>query len=179
MKNQSQQKLRKLHLGCGDKYLPEYINIDARKGENVDLVCDITRLPFEEDSVDEIYMCHSLEHIEMNKISWYIEYLYKLLKRGGEMYISVPNFEALSSMYLAKKCRLLDIIRAVHGGQEYPGNLHYISFDQDLLTKVLLNAKFRRVELYKPEAYLPRNYSDTSTYRINNIKISLNMKAIK
>ena len=114
-------KITETSSGVWRQVPPKYINIDARKGENVDLVCDITRLPFEEDSVDEIYMCHSLEHIEMNKISWYIEYLYKLLKRGGEMYISVPNFEALSSMYLAKKCRLLDIIRAVHGSQEYPG----------------------------------------------------------
>lgn len=50
----------KLHLGCGDKILKDFINIDIRESEGVDMVLDITKLDtIENNSVDLIYcsMC--------------------------------------------------------------------------------------------------------------------------
>lgn len=179
MRTTTQQKSTKLHLGCGNKYLPGFINVDARDGKNVDLVCDIKDLPFNEESIDEIYMCHSLEHIPMHEVFPYLEYLNRLLKPAKCIYISVPNFQTLSSMYLAGKCNLSNIVRAIHGGQEYPGNLHYISFDKPMLTQMLRGARFQKVETFDPYTYLPKNYSDTSTYKINDISISLNLIATK
>ena len=169
----------KLHLGCGEKYLPEYINIDARSEGKLDIRCDIRNLPFENNQVDEIYMCHALEHIKMHENQEYLNYLHRLLKIGGKIYISVPDFEIMASMYLARKCKLINIVRAIHGGQEYEGNLHYISFDDEMLSTMLKNAGFINKKKYDPTTYLPKNYEDTSTYKINGIAISLNVTAEK
>ena len=53
----------KLHLGCGDKYLEGFIHCDIRKYEHIDYVINLNDLStFKDNSVDEIYACHVLEH---------------------------------------------------------------------------------------------------------------------
>ena len=47
-------------------------------------------------------MCHSLEHIRLHQVAGYLKYLNRLLKPNSYIYISVPDFETLSSMYLAQ-----------------------------------------------------------------------------
>ena len=59
----------KLHLGCGPKYLPGYIHIDIQKYPHIDKVLDISDLKdIEDDSIDEIYSCHVLEHFPRHKV---------------------------------------------------------------------------------------------------------------
>ena len=56
----------KLHLGCGKLKLPDFINIDIEH-ENADMKLDINNLSmFNNNTVDEIYNCHVLEHIKRN-----------------------------------------------------------------------------------------------------------------
>jgi predicted SAM-dependent methyltransferase len=58
--------LKKLNLGCGDKILPGYVNVDvaaSRCGLKPDVLCDLHRLtPFEDNTVDEILSVHVVEH---------------------------------------------------------------------------------------------------------------------
>ncbi len=54
---------KKLHIGCGDRYIPGFIHADIRKLPHVDHVSSAGRLGFCEDSsADLIYACHVLEH---------------------------------------------------------------------------------------------------------------------
>ena len=57
----------KLHLGCGKTILPNWVNIDCFPAEGVtvfDLArCRENKLPFPDDSVDEIFASHLIEHI--------------------------------------------------------------------------------------------------------------------
>src|SRR6478735_424319 len=58
----------KLHLGCGKTILKEWINLDIMKGQGVDIVADLekcseTPLPFEDNSIDEFFASHLIEHI--------------------------------------------------------------------------------------------------------------------
>lgn len=56
----------KLNLGCGTKKLEGYINIDKAASVHPDKVIDLElgHLPFKDNSVDEIYAEHTLEHIK-------------------------------------------------------------------------------------------------------------------
>jgi len=166
-----------LHLGCGSTYLPGYTNVDSRPGLNVDLVCDFLSLPFPELSVNTIYMCHSLEHIPMHSVLPFLSSCRRILKEAGCLYVSVPDFTVLSSLYLSNRTPLSMIVRAIHGGQEYPGNIHYISFDQAFLTDILLQAGFTAIAPYVPSEFLPAGFEDTSTYEIAGKAISLNLRA--
>jgi len=56
----------KLNLGCGDKILQGYINVDAvseRAGNKPDVICDVRKLDKIYDNyADEIMAVHVVEH---------------------------------------------------------------------------------------------------------------------
>jgi predicted SAM-dependent methyltransferase len=168
-----------VHLGCGEKRLPGFINVDARESNCTDLVCDITALPFGDCSVDIFYMCHSLEHIPMHGVQAMLRKLHGMLKPNGKIYISVPDFAILSSLYLSGRVPLSAVVRAIHGGQEYPGNIHYMSYDIELLSAIISSSGFSGIKRYAPSDFLPDGFSDTSTYEIGGKAISLNICASK
>jgi predicted SAM-dependent methyltransferase len=168
-----------IHLGCGEKRLPGFVNVDARESAYTDLVCDINNLPFEDNSVDLFYMCHSLEHIPIYGVQPLLKKLHSMLRPSGLIYISVPDFAILSSLYLSNRVPLASIVRAIHGGQEYPGNTHYMSYDRQLLQAILQGSGFSEIRHYNPEDFLPNGFSDTSTYEIGGKRISLNICAAK
>jgi predicted SAM-dependent methyltransferase len=62
------QKPIKLHLGCQEKYLEGYVNIDLPQSEHtvrkakVDVYADVRTLSYPVGSVDEVRSHHLLEH---------------------------------------------------------------------------------------------------------------------
>jgi SAM-dependent methyltransferase len=64
------------------------INIDLYDYPNVDLVCDISQLPFKNNSIDLIISIAVLEHVPDPKII--VEEIARVLKPGGKIYIYIP-----------------------------------------------------------------------------------------
>jgi predicted SAM-dependent methyltransferase len=60
----------KLHLGCGKVILPGFVNIDIRADIDSRIVKEniFTLDSIKDNSVDLIYACHLLEHIDRHKI---------------------------------------------------------------------------------------------------------------
>ena len=82
----------KLNLGCGDKKLSGYTNID-RVGE-ADLTCDLEVFPwpFADQSVDEVLAEHFLEHVSDYEKT--IGEIHRILKPGGLFHFKVPHFRS-------------------------------------------------------------------------------------
>lgn len=81
---------RGIDMGCGRAKIGTF-GLDAAALPDVDLVCDMARVPLPDSSQDYILACHSLEHHPDTTLvlgEWY-----RLLKRGGVLAISVPNGE--------------------------------------------------------------------------------------
>lgn len=78
-----------LNLGAGPTSVREdVINIDFYPFENVDLIADISDLPFTSNSIDAIICEHVLEHVPSpDKI---VSEMYRVLKPGGLVYIVIP-----------------------------------------------------------------------------------------
>lgn len=82
-----------LNLGCGLKKAlgPEWINVDAYASCDPDLVWDLNKTPFpwKTNSIDHIYMSHSLEHVK----EWWpcFTECARILKPGALMEIRVPD----------------------------------------------------------------------------------------
>ena len=85
----------KLNLGCGDKILLGYINVDvveSRKGNKPDLLCDITKLDkFADNSVDEILTVHVIEHFYYWLLPPVLAEWKRVLRPGGVMITETPN----------------------------------------------------------------------------------------
>ena len=59
----------KLHLGCGNIFIPGFIHIDQNDFEHIDHVNNISDLSmFSEYSVDLIYACHVLEYFHRDDV---------------------------------------------------------------------------------------------------------------
>ena len=83
----------KLHLGCGNDKKEGYLNCDLSKEINPDMVVDLEqKLPFEDDSVEEILANHVLEHIT-NFVPLMHE-IHRVCKSGARIKIKVPFYSA-------------------------------------------------------------------------------------
>lgn len=85
----------RLNLGCGDKILPSYINVDVvenRLDMRPDVLCDLHKLSiFENDYADEILSVHVVEHFWRWEVGKILEEWVRVLKPGGKMILECPN----------------------------------------------------------------------------------------
>jgi SAM-dependent methyltransferase len=81
----------KLNIGCGYDKLDGYINIDISKDVNPDKVVNIEKgLPFNTNSVDEIYSCHCLEHIRPEKWRYVLKEIARVCKNNTIITLDLP-----------------------------------------------------------------------------------------
>lgn len=87
--------LVKLNIGCGDKILEGYTNIDvveSRGDKKVDVICDIAKLDkFEDSCADEVLSVHVIEHFYYWEIEDVVKNWLRVLKKGGSLIIETPN----------------------------------------------------------------------------------------
>ena len=84
----------KLNLGCGQSKKKGYINIDSSKQVNPDKVIDLekAKLPFKDNSVDEIIAEHVLEHI--NNFIPLVHEMYRVCKNNSMIKIKTPFYSS-------------------------------------------------------------------------------------
>lgn len=81
----------KLHLGCGRKILPGFVNVDIVEAPGVDLVCDVSQgIPFVDDVFDEIRAVDFLEHIPTARVIHVMNEIHRVLAPGGVLRAHVP-----------------------------------------------------------------------------------------
>jgi len=85
----------KLNLGCGNKLLKGYINLDKFNYYKCDIIHDLEKFPypFKNDSVNEILLSHVLEHIGQQPDTFIniIKELYRICSNNALIIISVPH----------------------------------------------------------------------------------------
>ena len=81
----------KLNLGCGHDKLEGYINCDISPMVKPDMLLDLeNKLPFDDNSVDEILTSHVLEHI--NNFVQLMQEIYRVSKPGTLIKIKAPFY---------------------------------------------------------------------------------------
>lgn len=128
----------KLHLGCGERYLEGYINIDYPPEEHTvqsknvaDVQCDLRKLHYEKGTVEEIRLHHVFEHfsrpVACALITKWSEWLY----RGGRLHIEVPDFDRtcmhIFNPFTGDKARKIGL-RHLFGSQEADWAVHYVGY---------------------------------------------------
>lgn len=181
----------KLNLGCGNRKIHGFINVDAREEVQPDVIYNVAKIHEKFQGVDLIYASQVLEHFPtkpfpFQPVTWK-ELLInwnKALKNGGILRLSVPDLRAACEYYLLTND--FDSVQAAfYGGQKYDFDFHYHGWTFDTLSKELKSIGFKDVRKYNwqdtehfylddySQAYLP--HMD----KVNGKLMSLNVEAIK
>ena len=92
-----------VNLGCGNRYHPEWINIDIIPYSPSIVVHDISQgIPLSNESCDVVYHSHLVEHIRRQDISFFMRECRRVLKPGGILRVVTPDLERICRIYLQK-----------------------------------------------------------------------------
>ncbi|MEO8714365.1 MAG: methyltransferase domain-containing protein [Acetobacteraceae bacterium] len=92
----------RLHLGCGERPLPGWVNIDrVARAPGVVTDIDLTALPYADGSVQEILAEHVLEHLSFAEETRAWPEMVRVLRPGGRLILEVPDFEWVCATFLA------------------------------------------------------------------------------
>lgn len=197
-----------LHLGCGDRLLKptkekNWINCDILPPEGTTYttdvivgkpfdvdgcefrVMDVTALTFEENTIDEIYASHVLDHLSRKReVDRALSEWYRVLKPGGILRVAVSDFEKVVTMY-NEGLALERLLGHIVGGHKTDFDKHGIVFDFKLLRQYLEKYGFHDVSRYDWRSFLPEGFDDLSRCMIPGFDfnegycMSLNVQATK
>jgi len=181
----------KAHLGCWNRVIPGFINVDLCDLPHIDYKSSIDKLPFfANESVDLIYCSHALEYFDRDQALIALKEWWRVLSPGGVLRLAVPNFEALIQVYDITK-DLSKIIGPMYGKMNVStqkGNntlYHRTIYDERSLKNLLIECGFTNPTIWNwrytehahiddhSQAYYPHMQKN------DGLLVSLNMQAIK
>lgn len=95
----SSDRINKLNLCCGADYREGWVNADIESNKEKDVALNLEELPlpFEDNTFDYIFSCHTLEHVRGDLVLLMTE-LWRILKPNAILEIRVPHFSHYSSL---------------------------------------------------------------------------------
>jgi predicted SAM-dependent methyltransferase len=173
-----------LHLGCGSVAHPKFVNIDLLPAPHVHYVRSIDDLsPFKDSTVSLIHASHCLEHFPHGKVSDVLKEWCRVLKKGGILRLSVPNFDVLLDIYNENGKDIDLIMSMLMGYQNYKYNYHKIVFTNASLSSLLRDVGFKEIREWQPGSCELTSFDDWSARKVTicgkDYSISLNIEAVK
>lgn len=162
---------RRLHLGCGRRRVPGFLNVDVA-GSELDLDLGAGALPFADGVFDVVVSQQVIEHLELeSELLPLLHDLVRVLSPGGEAFLACPDMESICRSYLSdggaalladRKKRWPEFdLRGLPASQMvnvlfHQAGEHVNLFDFALLSHVLREAGFARVERIRESDLLAR-----------------------
>ncbi len=182
----------KLHIGCGKRYLKGYIHIDPADLPHIDYKTKADLLPMiASDSVEIIYASHILEYYDRNEAVTVLCEWRRVLKIGGTLRLSVPDFSKLITLYNITS-DLSKIIGPLYGRWEIPGSgtliYHKTTYDFDSLKALLEENGFYNIKIWDWKEVFSGDNKGFDDYsqayyphmdKENGLLISLNIEGTK
>ncbi|MGD8327785.1 MAG: methyltransferase domain-containing protein [Acidobacteriota bacterium] len=158
MRIRGQQQPLRLHIGCGDKHLEGWVNIDSKPLPGVDVVADVTDgLDF--DAVQAVFAEHFLEHLALPDALRFLQAVHRILAADGWLRLSTPNLDWVWETHYRLDPQLSEEDRrlmAVHTNRAFRGWGHRFLWNRELIREALRACGFDDVrECRYGESELP------------------------
>ena len=177
----------KVNMGCGWRnFGRDWIHIDGGDYAHLDYK-SLEYLEFEDNTVDLIYASHVIEYFDRYEVEDLLREWRRALKTSGVLRLAVPNFEALSALYVNKAIPLEKALGPLYGRMPMEDSIiyHKTTYDFESLRTVLENCGFSNVVKYNWRETDHAQFDDHSQAYIphmdkeNGVCISLNVECIK
>ena len=159
---------KRLHLGCGNIRLSGFCNVDILVTPAVDVVSDISKLDnFANNSIEQIYACHVLEHFSHDEAVKVLRRWYDVLAPNGELRISVPDIDRIVKIYHDNWEHFQTPgnspwIGLLYGGQGDPYDFHKTGFNFCWIRHLLEDIGYINVSEYQHEPHFIPGAVDAS-----------------
>lgn len=161
----------KLNLGCGYEYKDGWVNIDLNKSVRTDICCDFINLKnhFTADSVELIYMIHSISYLNLWEANTFFLDSYKILSKGGVLEMEFPDIEKCAKL-LIDADNFENFTEAVRGVFAFDLDQiqnresfrpYSFGWSGKYMKEVLQNIGFAKVEILEPLTHGRRSSRDT------------------
>ncbi len=145
----------RLHLGCGQTYFHQYVNIDYPLSEHTsqtravaDAFADVSLLKFPTHSIDEIRSHHFFEHFDRPTALALLRKWHQWLKVGGKLVIETPDLQKCISILANDAYSYRDkqiTLRHVFGSHEASWAYHYDGWYKEKYERILAQLGFHMV----------------------------------
>jgi predicted SAM-dependent methyltransferase len=156
------QRGLKLHLGCGSRVTPGWVNVDSYEQPGLDLRWDLRdALPVDAGAADLVYSEHVLEHLDFDDARALIRDIFRVLSPGGRLRLGVPDAELYLQAYvrgddhffrgarnIGNPVAPLDTPMKVINQMFRMGGAHRFAWDFETLARELTSVGFRDTRRY-------------------------------
>jgi predicted SAM-dependent methyltransferase len=146
----------RLNVGCGQHPLLYWTNLDADPACPADIHQAVPPLPFTNESLEEIYAGHFLEHLDPSTARVFLQECHRVLVPDGKLGIVVPDTFEVARRYVLgmpdrveypagvwRSVRDLDAVCALFLYSTVQDSPHRWSYDRDTLMRLLVSCGFR------------------------------------
>jgi predicted SAM-dependent methyltransferase len=153
--NSTEKSGCKINLGCWKFKIPDWINIDIDPNFG-DITADVRKLPFDDDTVDEIYAGHLLEHFAPGEHAALLNEWKRVLTKDGKLTVTVPDIRKSLDLVMQGKMTLELLADAVYGRHDRPEQVHKCAFDSEV-AQAILKTYFRDITVLERTSLAPFN----------------------
>lgn len=120
-----------LNLGCGTSIIAGATNVDKDESIKADLHFDIKgSFPLEDASYDEIYLFHTIEHVEKQYHARIFSEIRRVMKDTGTLIVTFPEFSKIIENWRINKNNERQFWEmTIFGRQMYPSDYHVCAMD--------------------------------------------------
>lgn len=133
---------------------------------------------FGTDTYSEVYCAHIVQRLAQADLLAYLKDLHRILRPGGKLYLSVPDFDVLAWLFCSPiytKADKFQFMRLMFGRQDDEQDFNHVGLNADFVLDFLRTAGFAQVEHVESFGV----FNDVSDFRANGILVSLNLVAVK
>jgi len=147
------KKCKKLHLGCGDQHLDGWINSDFYNSSVADCIVDCTKINLKDNTLDEIYASHLIEHFHFQEGWKVLGEWFRVLKIGGKLTLETPDLLGLCQEFLTgDDQKRVFLYQSFFGVPWIEGNAHKFLYTEVQLRWTLETTGFKNIRRVKPDS---------------------------
>ena len=139
----------KLNLGSGKSRFPNYKNVDIDPAVEPDYIANLVeKLPFEANSIEEVLLIHTIEHIQKQYHQNIYDEIYRILSTDGRLILAYPEFEMVAKNWLEDKAGMREFWGwAIYGRQLSPSDFHVSLMYTPEVIDLLKSSGFKDFEI--------------------------------
>ena len=148
--------MKSINLGSGDTKINGVESCDINNEFKTDHCFDlkVTPWPLPDSSYSEVYLFHTIEHIEKKFHGRIFDQVHRILREDGSFFLSFPEFEIIAKNWLENiRGQREHWEHNIYGLQRTSSDYHVCAMDSEETKDLLLKIGFKNISICAEQFY--------------------------